>query len=60
MAGRKRRGFSFGTVFMLIFTAVVLGSTMFILLRLSDGHQVDLSRLNAPVVRMEDTSAEKP
>ena len=53
MAGKKRRGITFGTVFMLIMTAAVLGSSAFVLLRLSSGHSVDLSQLQAQVVQLQ-------
>ena len=53
MAGKKRRGITFGTVFMLIMTVAVLGSSAFVLLRLSSGHSVDLSQLQAQVVQLQ-------
>ena len=52
MAGRRRRGTSFGTVFMILLTVAVLGSSAFVLMRLSRGHTVDLSGLQAQVVSL--------
>ncbi len=45
MAGKGRRGMTFGTAFMLVFTAVVLAASLFVIFRLSGGERVDLSRL---------------
>lgn len=58
MTGKKHRGLTFGTVFMLFLTAVILAATAFILLRLSDGHTVDLSKLNAQVITIGDNSSD--
>jgi len=52
MAGRKRRGTSFGTVVMLILTVVILVSSGIVLLQLGSGHSVDLSGIRAQVVSM--------
>ena len=57
VSGRKRRGFSFGSVIMLLFTAAVLGGSAFVLLRLSSGHSVDLSRLNTQIISMTGDNA---
>ena len=44
---RKRRGVSFGTVFMLCMVVLTLGGSAFVLTRLSGGGTVDLARLGA-------------
>ena len=57
MAGRKsRRGISFGTVFMLIITAAVLGSSAFVFLRLQNGQRPDLTRLSSRVIALQSGS----
>ena len=57
MAGRKsRRGISFGTVFMLVITAAVLGSSAFVFLRLQSGQRPDLTRLSSRVIALQSGS----
>lgn len=60
MASRKRRGVTFGTVFMLVLTAVVLLAYSLIMLRLSGDGKVDWSRLRMQPVSLEETVVPVP
>ena|GEM_PF-2541878 len=50
MSGKKKRGVTAGTIFMLIFTATVLISTGYVFTRLNSGQTVDLSALNPEAI----------
>ncbi len=60
MSRGKRRGVTFGTVFMLVLTAVVLLAYAFIMIRLSGGRKVDWSRLRMQPVSLEEAAVSTP
>ncbi len=58
--GRERRRLSAGSVVMLVLLAVVLGSSVFVLSRLSSGARVDLSRLQMGLLDLWETGESAP
>ena len=58
MSGRHRRGFSPGSVLMILLTILVLISSLLMLFRLAGGRSVDFSRLHLSFAADEAQPAE--
>ena len=58
MPGGKRKGLSLGTKIMLIMSAVTVGVSVFVFLRLSMGNSADLSRLNLLTINLKEDRKE--
>ena len=55
MPGRKRKGLSLGTKIMLMMSAVTLGVSILVFLRLGTGNPADLSRLNLQAINLQES-----
>ena len=53
MPGGKRKGLSLGTKIMLMMSAVTVGVSIFVFLRLSTGNSADLSRLKLQAINLQ-------
>ena len=53
MNSQDKRKISAGTIIMLAMTILVLGGTFFVLLRLSSGNSVDLTRLRPGTIALQ-------
>ena len=59
MRGPRNRKISTGTIAVLLSSVIVLGMTVFVWIRLSDGKSVDLSRIRTGVLDLKETNVKE-